>query len=247
MLFRSVIPLWYESGAQFQPGQMATGGVSFVVRGVEHARAWEVTTTRVRPLDINQPVPGGTEFRLPRMDQFAFVVITNDIEWEAMLTQRMRTQQQRSARLWVELARARIDRVRPTHEQLQRLARKKVSDGDAILRSASQRLDEAEVHLQEQRYDDARELSRFSLQLLRKLQRAHWENAVADLTSPVSSPHTVCFETLPDHWRMIASIGRSAGASDGGEGGGGGDGLGGLIHELATIDRRHSGSPYTRG
>ncbi|MGD9857843.1 MAG: hypothetical protein AB7U20_23110 [Planctomycetaceae bacterium] len=211
---RLVIPVWYESGAQFQPGEMAAAGVSFVVRGVEHARAWEVTTTGVQPLDLEQPVPGGMEFHLPRIDQFAFVVITNDLELEARLSQKMRTVQQRCAGLWVELARARLNRVRPTHELLQRIALARVRDGDSRLRSAAQRIDEAEVELQAERYDEARYRSRSALQILRGLQRAHWENAVAGQTSPVSSPHTLCFETLPDHWRMIAALGRSVGTSN---------------------------------
>ena len=46
------------------------------------------------------------------------------------------------------------------------------------------------------------------MQSLRVLQRAHWNDAVRHLSSPVSSPHTICFQTLPDHWRMIARIGR---------------------------------------
>ncbi len=209
-----VIPNWYQAGAQFQPGDMSAREVSFVVRGVEHARAWEVSTTNVRPLDINQPLPGGTEFRLPLMDQVAFVVISNDLEWEKMLTRRMRKNQQRCARLWVELARVRLDRVRPTHEILQQTARSKVKGGSALLQSASQRLDEAEIQLHEQHFNEARRLSRLSLRLLRRLQRAHWDNAVAGLSSPVSSPHTLCFNTLPDHWRMVASIGRSAGESN---------------------------------
>ncbi|MDZ4687535.1 MAG: hypothetical protein SH850_20890, partial [Planctomycetaceae bacterium] len=47
------------------------------------------------------------------------------------------------------------------------------------------------------------------LQLLRILQRAHWDAAVRDLSSPASSPDTLCFQTLPDHWRLIAELGRS--------------------------------------
>lgn len=212
---RLVIPVWYEQHAQFQPGEMTSpSGISFVVRGVEQSRAWEVTTTGVQPLDLEQPVPGGMEFRLPRFDQFAFVIITNDLELEARLSRSIRTVQQRSARLWVELARTRLNRVRPTHELLQRIAVRKVRDGDALLRSAARAVDEAEVELTGERYDEARLRSRTALQLLRRLQRSHWENAVEGHTAPVSSPHTLCFETLPDHWRMISALGRSVGTSN---------------------------------
>src|SRR5690606_35819678 len=144
---RLVIPVWYEQGGQFQPGPMTARDVSFVVRGGEHARAWEVTTTSVRPLELEQPVPGGMEFRLPMIDQFAFVIITNQLELEAKLEQQMREVQQRCAKLWVELAHVRLDRVRPTHELLQQVAIK-VPDGDGLLRTAAQELDQAEIQLQ---------------------------------------------------------------------------------------------------
>jgi hypothetical protein len=211
---RLVIPLWYDEGAQFQPGPMLASDVRFLVRGVEQARAWEVTTTSVQPLELERPVPGGLEFRLPMIDQFAFVIMTNREEMEQLMSQRVKTMQQRCAELWVELARARLDRVRPTHEHLQRMARSKVPDGQTLLHSATSQLDQAEVQLQAQQYDQARSHSRAALQLLRRLQRAHWENAVDDFASAASSPHTVCFETLPDHWQMIAAIGRSSGAAD---------------------------------
>ena len=42
---------------------------------------------------------------------------------------------------------------------------------------------------------------------LRTVQRNYWDHAVKGLSDPVSSPHTVCFQTLPDHWRMITRLG----------------------------------------
>jgi hypothetical protein len=48
-----------------------------------------------------------------------------------------------------------------------------------------------------------------AMQLQRILQRLHWEDAVRKLSSPVSSPHTICFQTLPDHWRLVARLGES--------------------------------------
>jgi hypothetical protein len=50
------------------------------------------------------------------------------------------------------------------------------------------------------------------MQLLRILQHAHWSDAAHRLYSPVSSPHTLCFQTLPDHWNMIARFGRTLSA-----------------------------------
>jgi hypothetical protein len=48
------------------------------------------------------------------------------------------------------------------------------------------------------------------MQLLRFLQQAYWSDAVhGRMYAAVSSPHTLCFQTLPDHWRMIGRFGRA--------------------------------------
>jgi hypothetical protein len=48
------------------------------------------------------------------------------------------------------------------------------------------------------------------MQLLRILQEAYWGDAVhGRMYAAVSSPHTLCFQTLPDHWRMIGRFGRA--------------------------------------
>ncbi len=210
---RLVLPLWYDNQAQFQPGQMAGKDVRLVVPGGgQHAFAWSVTSTSVHPLDLEYPA-GGMEIRLPMIDQYAFVVITSDPKFGAKLTQRMRRQRQRAAQLWVELARLRLQRVQATHQQLDQLARTKVPNADTRLTQAAQWVEQAEAQLQAEQFDVARRSCRTSLQLLRMLQRAHWENAVAGMTSPTSSPHTLCFSTLPDHWRMVNAIGSGSGWS----------------------------------
>ena len=50
------------------------------------------------------------------------------------------------------------------------------------------------------------------MQLLRTLQYAHWNEAVLSqgVAVPLLSPYTVSFQTLPDHWRLVERIGRSA-------------------------------------
>ncbi|MCA9023723.1 MAG: hypothetical protein KDA86_00790 [Planctomycetaceae bacterium] len=210
-----VLPLWYDNQAQFQPGQMAGKDVRLVVPGGgQHAFAWSVTTTSVQPLELEYPA-GGMEIRLPMLDQYAFIVITGDPDFGVKLTQRMRSQRERAAQLWVELARLRLERVRTTHEQLDQLARTKVPDAETRLTQATQWVEHASAQLQAEnpQYDEARRSSRLAMQLLRMLQHAHWENAVAGMTSPTSSPHTICFSTLPDHWRMVNAIGSGSGWS----------------------------------
>ncbi len=49
---------------------------------------------------------------------------------------------------------------------------------------------------------------------MRSVQRAYWQAAVAKLSSPVASPHAICFQTLPDHWRMIRRLDRYKSAGE---------------------------------
>jgi hypothetical protein len=210
---RLVIPVWYDHNAQFQPGQMAAQDVSVLVRGLVDARAWQVTTTAVKPLDMSR-VAGGMQVNLPMMDQQAFVVITADPGLEDKLRQRMLQMRRRCGQLWVELAATKLERVRQTHAEIEATAAPRIPDGAFLLSSASSMLDQAREHLQNEQYHEAERLSRYVMQLLRQLQRTHWENAVAGLTAPTSSPHAVCFNSLPDHWRLMSAIGRSTQGMD---------------------------------
>ena len=204
-----VIPVWYEDGAQFQPGQMAAQDVSLLVRQAgTFSRPWQVTTTSVKSLEY-EVVAGGMLVKLPAIDQQAFIVITTDMRLEENLMQRIRMIRKRCGSLWVALARAKQERVAATHAQIERTGAPRIPDAHQLISSAAQMTEQAQKQLDAEQYDQAERYSRLALQQLRQLQRAHWENAVADLTAPTSSPHTVCFETLPDHWRMLDAVGRS--------------------------------------
>src|SRR5262249_11897026 len=48
--------------------------------------------------------------------------------------------------------------------------------------------------------------SQQALQMVRILQRDHWEDAVRDLPSPVSSPFTIAFESLPAQARLAMQL-----------------------------------------
>jgi hypothetical protein len=81
-----------------------------------------------------------------------------------------------------------------------------------VAREAGQRIsaNSADVVQLRKKFDTAARHSQAALQSLRILQRGHWETATHRLASPVGSPHTLCFQTLPDHWRLIARLGKSA-------------------------------------
>lgn len=232
-----LLPIWYENDAQFVPGKLAAPGATIDVASVpDTASAWEVTTTRVASL-TSEPIPGGRRVKLPTFDTTAAIIVTSDHSLIAELKRKMETMQAQSARNWIELAKAKLNRVRiaddeltkfgagqPDAPQLLAQARSMIQKaegifpGDALDRAIAQARDAGQrkspnspdvVQLRK-RFDEAARYSQTALQSLRILQKAHWETATHRLKSPVGSPHTLCFQTLPDHWRLITTFGKSA-------------------------------------
>ncbi len=232
-----LLPIWYENDAQFVPGQLAAPGATIDVAGVsDTASAWEVTTTRVINL-ASEPIPGGRKVKLPTFDTTTAIVVTSDLSVIDDLRRKMEEMQAQSARNWLELAKAKFNRVRIADDLLTKLgagqpdapllldrARRLIQEAESIF--PAEALDRAIAQAREggqrkspnspdvvqlrKKFDEATHRSQAALQALRILQKAHWETATHRLASPVGSPHTLCFQTLPDHWRLIEKLGRSA-------------------------------------
>ncbi len=232
-----LLPIWYENDAQFVPGQLAAPGATIDVASVsDTASAWEVTTTRVVNLS-SEPIPGGRRVKLPAFDTTTAIVVTSDRSVIDDLKRKMEAMQAQSARNWMELAKAKLNRVRIADDVLTKLgagqpdapllldqARRLIQEAESIFpgealnrailqaRERGQRKspDSPDVVQLRKKFDEATLRSQAALQALRILQKAHWETATHRLASPVGSPHTLCFQTLPDHWRLIEKLGKSA-------------------------------------
>jgi hypothetical protein len=198
---------WLEANAQYQPGQMTAQNLKFVAtRFDDTTQAWEVSTTDLRQIPIDlQPVSGGLEVPLAKFDQHAAIVMTSSpVEIES-LKQRIRAVCKPAAESWVALATAKLTRVERTHAEIQTLA-----PGNKLalqtLAAANRSLEIATDELRAGRYAEARQASQKVLELTRIVQRSDWDQAVAQVISPVSSPHTICFQTLPDHWRLMNNL-----------------------------------------
>ncbi|MGH7127204.1 MAG: hypothetical protein ACREIV_01455, partial [Planctomycetaceae bacterium] len=205
-----LLPVWYQADAQYVPGQLAANDATIVVQGVpESASAWEITTTGIRSLE-RERVPGGLKITLKKFDQTAAVVLLSrdQLQQKERLRRRIEQLAPTSAAVSVELAAAKLERVRQVDAELQTLDAAQ-PDGHQLLARAAQLVEEARSHLHGRNFDAARESAADAMQLLRILQRAHWFSAVQTLSAPVTSPHAVCFQTLPDHWRMVRALGRS--------------------------------------
>jgi hypothetical protein len=209
---RVLLPVWYEDNAQFQPGSMTAPEVYFQISppGEDALQAWLVTTTDVTPIPLDADHPaGGPQIRLPEFDQHAAIIIPTDPDMMETLRRQIAASRESTARLWIDLAGAKLSRVESVHAELLDL-QVTVPNGTDLLDAARRFQRQAESEFSAGRFNDARRSSQSVLALLRSYQRAQWERAVARLSSGVSSPYTVCFQTLPEHWRLMARIGRGS-------------------------------------
>ncbi len=207
-----LLPIWYEDSSQFVPSPMLTEPMQIVVPFHETASAWEVTTTGIRSLPLER-APGGWRITLDRFDYTTAILLTADPQVKPALERRIAASAEKSARAWIDLATAKHRRVRRVHAELKDLG-VDARNGSEVLAAADRSLAAAEQAFQRQAFNDARQHSGETLKFLRFLQHRHWWFAVQKLSSPVSSPYTVCFQTLPDHWRMIRRLGRSRSKMD---------------------------------
>lgn len=207
-----LVAVWYGEGAQFCPGQMAAPNVGIVVPGVPAtAQGYLLTPTRITPLSHTQ-VAGGKRITVPKFDQTAVVLFTSDQAVRGMLERRAAQLSARCAEVSVDLAKAKRDRVLDVYRQLGAMSVIE-PDSAAVVRKVNQLVADADAALARNDHDGARDAADDAGQMLRVLQRAYWESAVRQFSSPLASPHAVCFSTLPDHYRLIGKFGRSVASS----------------------------------
>ncbi|MCH7686906.1 MAG: hypothetical protein IH899_09535, partial [Planctomycetes bacterium] len=166
-----LLPVWYETDSQFVPGQMAAKNVSIVVPGVgESASVWLVTTTGIHSLQREQ-VTGGIRITIPLLDQTAAVLFTSDPAVIQSLRRKISGMAMKSARVSIDLAAAKLKRVRKVDEELQRVYTGQ-PDAPQLLAAAGNRIEIAEVAFKRGGYHAARERAAEAMQHLRILQRA---------------------------------------------------------------------------
>lgn len=208
-----LLPVWYHRTANYAPSQMAANDATIVVRGAGRAAsAWEVTTTGIRSLEGIR-ITGGIKLTIPRFDQTAAIILTSDRALINKVRHKIADMAQLSSRTSIDMIRAKLERVRGVDAQLEALGVGQL-DAPQLLARATQQLASAERAFQREDYHGARQTACEAAQSLRILQSAHWYDAIRSLSSPAAGPYTVNFQSLPDHWRMMAYLGRTRFTND---------------------------------
>ncbi len=207
---------WLEDDAQYQPSRMVARDVHLLVNR-DIVQASELTTTSLDEHTLSlKEIAGGTEITLRELNQFAVLLVTlsSDRQAKETLAAQQNLMRPQASEAWVTLGRAKLSRVRDVHHQLLKLDTPLVTNAEAVLRNASNLVDQAEKLHKAGRYTEVEKPVRMALADLRDLAWTHWKIAVRGEKSPASSPHTICFQTLPDHWRMKQALKQSAAVSE---------------------------------
>jgi hypothetical protein len=199
---RLLLPLWTGRGSQYVPGQSAGNGVSLVVPGVpESINAWEVSPGGLRPL-VPHRVTGGVRVTLGEFGLTAMVLLTQDPLAMSYMTQRLGTTGRRAVQLQRDLAAWRLSEVEKTDRKLKEMSHT-LKLGPGWLASARTSLQATDQQLAGSDTYAAWQNAGRITRPLRMIERNHFDEATKGLGSPVTSPHTVGFATLPDHWDLI--------------------------------------------
>jgi hypothetical protein len=200
-----LLVMWLDNESQYVPGAMTADKISITVPGVdETAAAWEITTTGVHNLD-RERVSGGVKITLRQFDQTACILLTADHDFVQLARKRVATIQEHAARTSLALAELKLERVRDVDQRLADWGLRQ-PDGPQLLGTGRQFFTEARDAVSHQDWHRVRQKSQQAMQMARRLQRRHWDDAVSSLPSPASSPLAVSFQTLPAQARLAMQL-----------------------------------------
>ena len=198
---RLLVPLWTGPGAQFVPGQSAGQGLTFVVPGVPNSnQAHELVPGGLRPIRRDR-VTGGVQVTLSEFSLCSLVLFTEDSRTVSSLRRRTEAIARRAAELHRQLAAWKFQIAEEVDRHMSARGPSAWQAAD-YLTSARKSLQQCDGALAAKDYQNACLYAQRATRPLRLLERTNWTKAVASLRSPVASPATVCFSTLPWHWSL---------------------------------------------
>ena len=203
-----VLPMWMGSCSQFVPGQDASPEVIITVPGVPiTATAWEVSPGRMQAYPITREIEG-SQVRLKNFSLTAAVLFTSDLQPNGLVV-RLQDKQRGMARLAAQYlhdqAKEELVKVEKVDGELNQLGHSLQGSAD-LLKLSRKALEVCNTHRRNGEHGEAYVQAELALRSLRVLMRGHWDRAVRDLDSPVSSVFAVSFFTLPRHYRLLDRI-----------------------------------------
>lgn len=202
---RLLLPLWRAPRAQLVMSQSADHEVTFVVPGVPDTNdAYEVSLVGLRPIE-HKRVSGGVRLTLREFDLAVPIVLTQDARVISALTKSAAERRQRAAQLVRELAAYKAAAVEALDQKLAAAGRAFAQSRGWQL-GARAYLQQCDAALARQRFEDAYLAAARAVRPLRIVERAHFERAVENLSSPLASPLALHSATLPRHVELMSRL-----------------------------------------
>ncbi len=208
-----VLPIWQGKFSQFVPGQAAVAKLTLMIPQVPvTSQAWEVSPGEVRGLKTER-ADKGLRVTLPEFGLTSILVFTSDVQLMSRFQDLARARRQQAAQWSHDMALYEYEKVVKVQTQLEQL-NVSLPDANSLLEDSRRRLQKSKELYDRSSFAEAYHEANRALRPVRILMRAHWENAVRGLDTPVASPFAVSFYTLPKHWQFIDLAKRStAGAN----------------------------------
>ncbi|MBN1589151.1 MAG: hypothetical protein JW888_06530, partial [Pirellulales bacterium] len=198
-----LVPLWSGSGAQYVPGQAADKRVKFVVPGVPKTnRVYEIVPGGLPPVEHPERIAGGVQVTLGEFSLCSMVLFAEDHKIVDEIRQRAREMGPHAARLYRQLAARKLHVVEDVEQRVTSRGAGRWQMGEHVS-SVRKYLQSCDGAIAAHDYKAACLNADRAMRLLRIVERSNWLLAVRSLRSPVASPATVCFSTLPWHWSMV--------------------------------------------
>jgi hypothetical protein len=200
-----VLPVWEGPFSQFVPGQAAVSMLNIYVPPMPNGmQAYEVSSADVRHLKTERVV-GSTKVTLPEFGLTAAIVFTANTELIARFQEQAKGRRHLAAQWAHDMAAYELDKVLKVHAQLAQI-HQIAPDAVTLIADAQRRLGESRQLWDNRAFPEAYREAQRALRPLRILMRAEWEKAVRGTDSPVVTPYTASYFTLPRHWQMMDQL-----------------------------------------
>jgi hypothetical protein len=204
-----VLPMWVGGSAQLVPGQSAKSKLSVIVPQVpESLIPYEISPSEIRQVRDVQHPPGGVKITIPEFGLTSAIAFMPPTGPNSLLVhyQQLTKKMRQTAAQWAhDLAQLELAKVTQINQELVQVNHGQ-PDGERLLQDARARINRCRQFWDDHNYPEAYHEADRALRPLRILMRAEWEDACKLLDSPVASPYTLSYYTLPRHWRFMEQI-----------------------------------------
>lgn len=200
-----VLPIWTTPENQFVMGPSHVKHLQLVIPGVPiDSQVYEVVPGDLRALH-HRRAAGGVEVVIPEFSICTALLCTNDANKIGTIQQKAQQSARQTAQWAYDAAREELTTVEAVHEQLKSHGLNRPYDHQ-LREQAYKHLQDAFQSFSRGNLADQRlsyQASQRSGQYIRQLMRNHWDYTVKGLSSPVSSPYTLSYYTLPRYYDWL--------------------------------------------